>query len=257
MRGRRNDEAHVEGLAPVLFAKGDTSILNRPAAAILNSRGKSKISPGDQWLSATRAAYEYAIEKGLILVSGYGNTQYSVVCTLAMLDPMIIVCHELLPFMASDPMGTELASFSERIFCSDNILFLSAIPPGSVPDLNTRRTGRDRLVAEMASVLLIGGIRKGGNMERILRHSEAMGKKTLKFTETAGNHAKYSAKANPAQSALRDETKVQRNSTRKTNLVSRVNRPQSTCRISSNLQKDLVTSFIIRGHSRGLGRVKI
>ncbi len=219
VRSSSSDEPHVEGLAPVLFAKGDTSILNRPAAAILNSRGKSTVSPGDQWLSATRAAYEYAIEQGLILVSGYGNIQYSVVSALAMLEPMIIACHELLPFMAPDPMKTELASFSERIFSSDNMLFLSAIPPGPVPDLNTRRAERDMLVAEMASVLLIGGIRKGGNMERIVRHSEAMGKKTLKFNETEGKPAKFAMKANQAQSVIRDETKAQPNSTHKTNLV--------------------------------------
>ncbi|MBI5251939.1 MAG: hypothetical protein HY912_20800 [Desulfomonile tiedjei] len=177
----KSGEATTVDLPAVFFVRGNTSILERPTAAILNSRGKLTLSPDDQWLAATKEAFQYAVAKGLVLVSGYGNIQYSTTCALARRGPMVVVCHELLPFMVPDPAQTELASFSEEFFRSDKILFLSAFPPGPATGPNTRRTERDRLISEIASVLLVGRVRKGGNMGRILRQAEVKGKKTVHF----------------------------------------------------------------------------
>lgn len=168
-------------LSEVFFAEGDKSILDEPLAAILHSRVNRAVTLGDPWISATKAAFAYAAEKGLAVVSSYGNVPYSFVCTLAMAGPLVVVCPEVLPFMAS---GTrpEIGAFLEDLSHSGRrTLFLSTYSPGSVPDLNARRLERDRLIAEISTVLLAGEIRRRGNMERILSEAEAHGTRIVHF----------------------------------------------------------------------------
>lgn len=205
-----NEDAHYS--SPVLFYRGDASFIHKQSAAILNSRGKKTVSPGDEWLRATKAAFAYALEKELALVSGYGNIQYSVVCALASAGPLLVVCHETLPFMAHCSTRTELASFPKDFLNARGIMFLSAYPPGSLPDLNKRHIERDWLVAALASVILVGRVRTGGNMERILREAQARGKKIIDFSAEVGNVADCAVKTErrkwvPDCPARFDETK--------------------------------------------------
>jgi hypothetical protein len=105
------------------------------------------------------------------------------VSSLARSKPMIMVCHELLPFMERDRTQTQLASFSEELFKCEHILYVSAVPPGPIPDLNIRRVQRDGLIAGMSSVLMVGRIRRRGNMERIVSKAEKFGKLIVYFSE--------------------------------------------------------------------------
>jgi hypothetical protein len=195
----RASAASVDKLSEAFFAKGDTSILDQPLAAIFHSRVNRAVSPDDPWISATKAAFAYAGEKGLAIVSSYGNVPYSVVCTLAMAGPLVVVCPEVLPFMAS---GTrlEIAAFFEDLSHSGGVLFLSAYSPGHVPDLNTRRIERDSLIAGISTVLLAGEIRRRGNMERILSEAEARGTKIVPFLGEGETLASAPADSKPHKS---------------------------------------------------------
>ncbi|MBI5115948.1 hypothetical protein HZA56_05700 [Candidatus Poribacteria bacterium] len=191
--------ASVDRLPAVFFAKGDKAILDQPLAATLHSRVNRAVCPGDPWISATKAALAYAGEKGLAVVSSYGNVPYSVVCTLALAGPLVVVCPEVLPFMAS-VTRPEIAAFLEDLSHSGRILFLSAYSPGRVSDLNTRRIERDRLIAGISTVLLAGEIRKNGNMERILSEAKARGTKTVHFSGEGETLANSPAHGEPDKS---------------------------------------------------------
>jgi hypothetical protein len=191
--------ASVDRLPEVFFAKGAKSILDQPLAAILHSRVKRAVSPGDPWISETKAAFAYAGEKGLAVVSSYGNVPYSLVCTLALAGPLVVVCPEALPFMASGPRSG-IAAFLEDLSHSGRVIFLSAYSPGRVPDLNTRRIERDRLIAGISTVLLAGEIRRRGNMELILSEAEAQGTRIVLFSGEEETLASAPAQGEPDKS---------------------------------------------------------
>jgi hypothetical protein len=177
----KSHAASIDELPEVFFITGDKSILKQPLAAILHSRVNRTVHPEDLWISATKAAFAYAREKGLAVVSSYGNIPYSLVCALAMAGPLLVVCPEVLPFMTSDPRK-ETATFLEDLTRSGRVLFLSPFSPGCPPDLNARRGERDRIVAGISTVLLAGEIRRRGNMERILSGAEARGASIVHFS---------------------------------------------------------------------------
>ncbi len=152
----------------VLFAKGNRSILNVPAVAVLNSRTPRRVSPRDKWIIASRRLVEYALENRMAVVSSYGNLAYSMVSYLAKGSPLIIVCDRVLPFMASERDRTRFAHNYGDLFHSESTLFISSFSPGPPASRAARCIERDTIVAELAQTLLVASIRPGGNMEAIL-----------------------------------------------------------------------------------------
>jgi predicted Rossmann fold nucleotide-binding protein DprA/Smf involved in DNA uptake len=61
--------AWMHDLPQVIFAVGNRSALEVPAAAILNSRKPRRITPDDKWLQATKRLVHLAIAEGFAIVS--------------------------------------------------------------------------------------------------------------------------------------------------------------------------------------------
>jgi hypothetical protein len=181
-------EAWRHRLPPVLFAIGKRSLLDRPAAAILNSRKPRHIAPRDPWLVATKAMVRVAIEKGYTVVSSFGTPAYALVSVLARGSPVVVACDHVLPFMAS---GTELSRFAEQyrdLFDCHNTVFVSAFPPGKPPTRASRYFLRDHLVAALASTLMIAEVRPKGNMESVIRVA-AKRKIPIQFIPPLASHS--------------------------------------------------------------------
>jgi hypothetical protein len=158
----------MHDLPQVIFAVGNRSVIEVPAAAILNSRKPRRISPDDKWLQATKRLVHLAIAEGFAIVSSYGNTAYCLVSRLSRDSPMIVVCDDVLPSMASEKTALEFSLAYHDLFRVERTLFISAFPPGTRPSSDVRSSERDQLVAALASALLVGEVREGGNMQQII-----------------------------------------------------------------------------------------
>jgi hypothetical protein len=160
--------AWMHDLPQVFFAFGNRSVLELPAAAILNSRKPRRITPDDKWLQETKRLVQLAIAEGIAIVSSYGNTAYCVVSRLSKGSPMIVVCDDVLPSMASEKTALEFLSAYDDLFSVERTLFISSFPPGVRPNSNVRSSERDHLVAALASTLLVAEVREGGNMQKVI-----------------------------------------------------------------------------------------
>jgi predicted Rossmann fold nucleotide-binding protein DprA/Smf involved in DNA uptake len=169
--GDRNDDIPL-----VLFSRGELSFLDRPAAAVLNSRKPKKITPHDAWLRHTVILARYALGERLPLISSYGAVPYALVTFLGRGSPLITVCPEVLPCM--QPRGSRNRFFQENagLFLTRSTLFLSPFLPGQPLSRATRLTERDRVVGALAEVLLVADVRSGGNMETVLEEARKKGK---------------------------------------------------------------------------------
>ncbi len=160
--------AWMHDLPPVLFALGNKSILQLPAAAILNSRKPRRLTPDDRWLQETKRLVRLAVAEGFAIVSSYGNIPYLRGHWLSKIFPLVVVCDDVLPFMASEKTALEFLSAYHDLFHVESTLFISSFPPGVQPNSDVRYTERDRLVAALASALLVAEVREGGNMQQII-----------------------------------------------------------------------------------------
>jgi hypothetical protein len=160
--------AWMHDLPQVFFALGNRSVMELPAAAILNSRKPRRITPDDKWLQETKRLVQLAIAQGFAIVSSYGNTPYCIVSRLSNDSPMIVVCDDVLPSMASEKTALEFVSAYQDLFHIERTLFISSFPPGVRPSSDVRSSERDHLVAALASALMVAEVREGGNMQQII-----------------------------------------------------------------------------------------
>lgn len=161
--------ARLHEIPSLLFVKGDPSILDIPAAAILNSRKPRRVKPEDSWLTVTKRAVRHALVHSMAIVSSYGNLPYDVVSYLAKGSPLIVVCDETLPFMADVEQEQRFLREYRDLFEMERTLLLSHYPPGRLPPRTVRYVERDRVVAALASRVMVAEVRRGGTMEAIAR----------------------------------------------------------------------------------------
>lgn len=160
--------AAFHGLPPVLFAKGDRSLLRVPAAAVLNSRKSRRVTPQDDWVLRTKELVQCALKGGFAIASGYGTLPYALVTFLAKGFPVILACDDVLPFMDAQTKLAQFLSTYGDLFLPEQTLLISSFPPGRMSPHPVRLAERDHLVAALSSVLMIGEVRPGGNMASIL-----------------------------------------------------------------------------------------
>jgi predicted Rossmann fold nucleotide-binding protein DprA/Smf involved in DNA uptake len=160
--------ATLHEVPDVLFACGDCSLLELPAAAILNSRKPLQISPDDAWIRATRETVFRARADGMPIVSSYGNIAYAMTSWLAKGSPVIAVCDGPLPFMESAERCESFLKYYDGLFDLNRTLFVSSFPPGRLSSRVDRLPQRDRLVATLASLVMAADVRPHGNMAAIL-----------------------------------------------------------------------------------------
>ncbi len=142
-------------LASDLFRHWKRSVLELPAAAILNSRKPRRISPDDKWLQETKRLVQLAVAEGFAIVSSYGNTSYCVVSRLSKDSPMIVVCDDVLPSMAGEKTALEFLSAYHDLFRDERTLFISPFPPGVRPNSHVR-SSRERPSGGSARVRSFG-----------------------------------------------------------------------------------------------------
>jgi hypothetical protein len=157
----------AQHIPEVVFAFGDPSIALSRAAAVLNSRKSRRAGPNDSWITATGGLVRYAEKAELTVVSSFGTLPYCMVSRLALGMPLIVVCDDVLPFM-SPSLAEEFFSRYGDLFRCDSTLFISPFPPSANLQRGVRFVERDLLVAALASVLLVGELKPGGNMEKIV-----------------------------------------------------------------------------------------
>jgi hypothetical protein len=185
----------LHDLPPVFFAKGDRSLLGLTASAVLNSRKSRTVSPQDHWINITKELVSSAMEHGSAIASSYGNLPYSLVTCLAKGFPVILACDDVLPFMDSEPKAAQFLSAYGDLFRSRQTLFISSFPPGRVPARANRLAERDHVVAALSSVLMVGEVKPGGNMFKILEIASRRKIKIIEFhPDEVHAHKEHEAK---------------------------------------------------------------
>lgn len=175
-----------------VFAFGDPAIARSEAAAILNSRKPRRVTRGDSWIAATRSLVRYAKQEKLTVISSYGTTPYCIASRLSLGMPLIVVCDDVLPFMFPEREELFFSKYGD-LFRYDSTLFISPFPPGTRTPRNVRCEERDAVVAALASVLLVGEIRPGGNMERIIGSRSGGNVKIIRHTSQDGDRGAFQA----------------------------------------------------------------
>lgn len=175
IRDLKSSHASFPDVPRVWFAFGNRGVLDRPSAAILNSRKPRHLSPADPWIATTKTMVCCALRRGFAVVSGYGTPAYDMVAALARGWPLVVVCDTVLPFMDS---AEALDRFSTRygdLFESDDTVFVSGFPPGRVPSQAVRYFQRDCHVAALSSLLMVADVRPHGNMAAVLNTAAQSG----------------------------------------------------------------------------------
>ncbi|HMK37180.1 MAG TPA: DNA-processing protein DprA [Desulfomonilaceae bacterium] len=173
-------EAYTADLPEALFAFGDRSLIQTRAAAILNSRKPRRTTPHDDWITATRNLVQGALREKFTIVSSYGTIPFSMVSHLAFGMPLIVVCHEELPFMNS-AQAEKFRSRYGDLFQWDKTLFISPFPPATRLPPKVRAVERDNMVGALSSALLVAEVRPGGIMDNIVRTAEKKGRKVIRY----------------------------------------------------------------------------
>jgi len=155
---------------PLFFAWGNSTLLDRPRAAVLNSRKPRPIRPDDRWLLATKSLTRQAMAEGYTVLAGVGLNHYELVAFLAAEaeHPLVIVCDDLLPRMRPGNVGGEFFDQFRSLVQSPRVLWLSPFSPGRLPPKNQRRPWRDACLAALADKIFAVEIRSGGHMEKLI-----------------------------------------------------------------------------------------
>jgi hypothetical protein len=167
--------AASESIPSYLFAVGSRSPLETPAAAILTSRNTYRTGPYDSQIAFTKEMVASAWDRGCAIVTSYGTVHYCLVSLFAHGSPTVVVCPEVLPFMDRVSRMQRFEVTHAEMFDHDRTVFVSPFPPGRLPVPAERMITRDRLVAALSSVLLVGEVRARGNIEAIVRDSLSRG----------------------------------------------------------------------------------
>jgi hypothetical protein len=182
----------IHDLPPVFFSIGNKSMLELPAATILNSRKPRRLTPDDRWLLETKRLVRLAIEEGFAIVSSIGNIPYCTVSRLSKGSPTIIVCDDVLPCMGSQKTAFEFLSTYHDLFHFGFTIFLSSFSPGARPRSDVRSAERDHLVAALASLLLVAEVRDGGNMQEVLNVAAKRAVKIVGYQRSSSNLPSFS-----------------------------------------------------------------
>lgn len=166
--------ARLEHPPPVLYVAGNLAHLRRPLFAIANSNGAS-----EKALDATDRAAERLIVAGYLPVTGHNRVGYQ--------RPALLAarwghgCVTVLDRCLAEALGPELnrplfgaARIWEPVFNGERELVITRFPMGC-HGIGRNNRLRDELVFALAETIVVGELRRGGEMERRCREAEARG----------------------------------------------------------------------------------
>ncbi len=176
---------------PVVFALGDTALLQSPAAAVLNSR-----SPSVEAILATRAIVERAARDGFCVASGamkLGHRIAAASARAAQAQRIIVLDRGLFSAVGDESERDIFGLTSGRLRLDrSRTLVLSAFRLNNhAAPMNGAR--RDSLIAALADVVICVEARAGGHMEELGLDMLARGK--LVASWRGGNHVLTAAGA--------------------------------------------------------------
>ncbi len=168
---------------PLFFAYGRRRVLNKPLAAVLNSRKPRRISPQDRWILTTKSLFKLVEKDGYGVATSLGSYAYDLVCCLAKTAglPTLIVCDGPLPFMFPREKTERFLEKYDRIFPAEKTLFISPFTPGRMSAIKERALRRDACLVNLASFIMGVEIRSKGNMVRLIKESLKQGKTVKVF----------------------------------------------------------------------------
>lgn len=175
-------------LPEVLFAWGNAGPLEYPGAAVLQSRRKRDVHPHDEWVRTIKRFVDHACGRGFSIITSNAPLTYSLVCRRARGSPVVVVCDEVLPFLLNQKKVSQFLDTYGDLFDLNLTLFLSPFSPGDQPSRPQRMALRDSIVARLASVIYAGEVRKGGNMERVLKAAYKRGTPVLGIDAGTPDH---------------------------------------------------------------------
>lgn len=169
------------GIKGPIYISGDPAILEKPSAAIINSRKPRRIIPGDAWLNITENFFLYALKSGMAVNTGLGNPQYEILCYLALKKEaeLAVYCDDVHPLMDNPKKRAVFFEKYSSILNFEKTLLASTFSPGKLPDRKTRLVARDETVIFLADRIFVVEIRPGGNMERTAAQAMAMGRDVI------------------------------------------------------------------------------
>jgi hypothetical protein len=180
-----------------LFAQGPLEILDLPAAAILSSRSPRDPATTERLVNAVKTLFRAAQRGSSAVASSFGVLPYALVSRMACAaeTPLVIVCDRGLPPMDDPRRQAEADARSRGLYDPLRTLVVSSFSPGHLPSYPARCRERDRIVAALASRLLVIHARRGGNMET-----------AIKAAENSGVQVEYYSGGRPAFPAHDDNT---------------------------------------------------
>lgn len=193
----RADFAHLHRVPPILFGYGLEELLDQEIAAIVNSRKPRRPGPGDLWVDAVKAFFNEASASDCAIASSCGTLTYDLVSRLACrrTTPLIVVCDDVLPFMAPANKETQYMIAGGNLFPQHRTLFLSPFPPGRPLPRAERLQERDRVILSLASRIFVVALRRGGTLEPELQQALA---RPITVTVLLPDHPDATADGNTA-----------------------------------------------------------
>jgi hypothetical protein len=173
----------MHDVSAVLYTRGDQDLLDRAAAAVLNSRKPRSTNARDRWLVKTKELVNFAIDNGFTIASSYGTLPYCIVSWMAKGFPTIVACDNILPFMGSAGRQEKFVDSFGDLWDPESTLFVSSFSVGKLPPVAFRSAERDHVVAALSSLILVADIRRAGNMEAVLQTALARNVEILGMTD--------------------------------------------------------------------------
>ena len=178
-----SDNTKKSGLPGIFFAWGGMTDFKLPRVSILNSRKPLHVRPDDRWVRLSRYVFDRVCRNDTVLVSGLGNHPYDYISYLGRSNerPMVIVCRDVLPFMADDASLKLFLDAYGEFLSRENTLLISPFTPGNQRPIQERLAERDRCVAGLSGLICAVEVRSGGNMEKITVDALKKGKNVWVF----------------------------------------------------------------------------
>jgi len=172
-----SDDLNRTALPPFLFARGKTSLLDKPLAAVLHSRKPRSIRPADRWVRVTRHLTETVLSEGAVPVASLGSAAYELVLATALRAGCSagVVLDGPLPFMESESRLTRFLDDYGDMVPEERVLLLSPFSPGRLPPVKARQPQRDACLVALCDRVLAAEIRSGGVMEGLIREAQDRG----------------------------------------------------------------------------------
>lgn len=178
-RGARLDTAFARrlGVPNTLSYRGNPAILDGDTICFLYSRGPRSGVPSDPYVRAMIDRFAEYATPDTVIVTSYGTLFYELAACLARRagNPVVVCCNDVLPEITQTPGDDACPLEYHDLFDGPRTLWVSPFAPEQRPAKRDRLRLRDCVVAALSDRLVVGRMRKGGNVEHLVTTAESVG----------------------------------------------------------------------------------